>query len=143
MSDWAATFLGTIALATLVMAVIQVGFIVYAVRMVRRMYEMTYRVERELAPALEHLNRVTHDAARMSSLAVTQAERVNLVFRDVAARVDATAGVLQHTLRVPAREAVALLRAARVVIGALRAGRSAPVRGNGRRADEDEQLFIG
>ena len=50
------TFLGVIALATLVMALIQVGAISYMARMARRIEGLLGRVEHDLQPTVERIN---------------------------------------------------------------------------------------
>jgi len=55
-SFWAEVFLGIIALATLTMAAIQVGVIVYGVGMVRRVNRLLTQVEQELKPLADSLN---------------------------------------------------------------------------------------
>jgi two-component sensor histidine kinase len=142
-SDWAGVWLGVIALATLVMAFIQVAALVAGTRAARRMEAAIGRLEQDLKPILEQAHRVSAEAARMSSLATTQVERVDQVFADLARRVDQTAAVIQQALVTPAREGAALVSALRSTFAALRG-----LRGNGRRGpprgvDEDDALFIG
>jgi hypothetical protein len=142
-TDWAGLWLGVIAVSTLVMAVIQVGAIVYGARTARRLEVALGRVETDLRPILERAQQVSTDAARMSALAVVQVERADQLFAEVSQRVDQTAAVIQHALVAPAREGAALLAAARATLAALRglrgAGRRTPPRG----VEEDDALFIG
>ncbi|HEY8551432.1 MAG TPA: DUF948 domain-containing protein [Vicinamibacterales bacterium] len=143
MSDWAAIWLGVIACSTLVMALIQVGAIIYGARAARRLEVTLARVEGDLKPILERAQQLSTDAARMSALATAQVERVDQLFSDLAQRVDQTAAVIQQALVAPAREGAAFFAALRSTIAALRG-----LRGNGRRTpprgvEEDEALFIG
>ena len=142
-SDWAGVWLGVIALSTLVMAVIQVGAIIYGARAARRLEVVLGRVETDIKPILERAQQVSTDAARMSALAAVQVERVDQVFTDLTQRVDQTATMIQQALVSPAREGAALFAAVRATIGALRGlrghGRQTPPRG----VEEDDALFIG
>ena len=62
-------FLGIIAVATLVSAIVQVGVIVAAGLLVRRINRLANQVEQELKPLLTHLNAIGRDATRAASLA--------------------------------------------------------------------------
>jgi hypothetical protein len=141
-TDLAVAFLGAIALATLVMAVIQVGIIVYGARLARRAERLVGRIEHDIAPIIERLTSVSHEAARAASLAAHQVERVDRLVTDVSDRVDRTMATAQRALVAPAREAVALTAALKATVGTLRDARRQ------RRAarfgtDEDDALFIG
>ena len=48
-------FLGLIAVATVIMAVVQIGVILVLIRLARRVEEVSQRVEREIAPLAERL----------------------------------------------------------------------------------------
>jgi hypothetical protein len=136
-------WLGVIAISTLVMAIIQVGAIIYGARAARRLEVVLGRVETDLKPILERAQQVSTDAARMSALAAVQVERVDQVFSDLTQRVDQTATLIQQALVSPAREGAALFAAFRATLGALRglrgSGRQTPPRG----VEEDDALFIG
>lgn len=143
MTDWTPVFLGVIAVATLVMAVIQVGALVYGARTAQRLEQTLVRVETDLRPVLERARQVTDDAAKMSALAAVQVERVDQVFQDLSQRVDETAVMIQRALVTPAREGAALFSAVRAMVTALRG-----VGGGSRRTpptgvEEDDALFIG
>src|SRR5262249_58554071 len=63
-SVWADVFLGIIAVATLAMAIVQIGVIVAAGRLARRVDRLADQVERELKPLFVHANAIGRDAAR-------------------------------------------------------------------------------
>jgi hypothetical protein len=134
--------LGVIAVATLAMAVLQVGLVVVVARLGRRMDELARDVRQDLRPLIERATVVAENAARASSLAVVQVERADQLFSDLARRVDDTMAVVQGALLTPAREGRALLAAVTAAIGAFRELRMA---GRARSAamDEEESLFIG
>lgn len=138
MSDWNDVWLGIIALATLTMALIQVGLLVAGAILFRRVNALSARVERELQPLMDKVNAIGADAARISALATQQAERADTLFADVTRRVDTTLAVVQNAVVAPAREGMAIMAALRATIGAVRRKPRQPA---GR--DEDDPLFIG
>lgn len=142
MTDWSVVFLGIIALATLVMALIQVGAIVMGVRLARRVNELTTEVQREIRPTLAKLAAISDDAARVAATAVTQAERFDRVFGDITTRVDRAVSLASHAMLVPAREGIALVSAVRAVLAALKTTNRRR-RKRDRREAEDDALFIG
>ncbi len=132
--------LGVIALATLVMAIIQVGLVVYAARLARKAEALTTRIEQDVRPLIEQATSVVGNAVRVSSLAVTQMERADRVFSDLERRVGETASAIQTTVTTPAREGRALMAGIGAAIGALRHPEKRRARG---RVDEEDPLFIG
>lgn len=142
MNSTAVAFLGAIALATLVMAVIQVGAIIYGALLARRMHELVTRVERDVAPIIDRLTVMSTEASRAASLAAVQVEKVDKMVTDVTQRVDATMAMAQRALVTPAREGVALAAAVKATVDTLRELRRQ--RRAGRLgAEEDDALFIG
>ena len=139
MSVWSEVFLGIIALATLAMAVVQIGVLVAAGRAVRRLSRFVDHAERELQPLMGHLNTIGRDAARAASLATAQVERADRVFADLAQRVEDTMATMQATIVAPAREGKALWYALRAALDVLRDARRARAR---HRAEDEDALFI-
>jgi hypothetical protein len=140
-SRWGDVFLGVIAVATLVMAIVQVGIVVAAGRLARRIDALTEQFERDVKPLFGHLNAIGRDAARAAALATAQVERADQLFADVALRVDQTLNSVQSTLGAPAREARALLSAFKAAVHALKDLRHDGRARKGRSEDEDA-LFI-
>jgi hypothetical protein len=136
---WPAIFLGVIAVATVAMAVVQVGVIVAAGRLARRVERLADQVERELTPLFTHVNAIGRDASRAMALATAQVERADKLFGDLAAKIDQTVAMLQSNLVAPAREGRALLAALRAVLGAIRGARA---RARQAGADDEDALFI-
>ena len=62
-------FLGVIAGAVVVMAVVQVGSIVFAARAVRRLEHLVHQLEHDVRPMVASLQALTADAARATALA--------------------------------------------------------------------------
>ena len=72
MSVWTDIFLGVIAVATLITAILQVGVLVAAGRLAMRLMRLVDRLELEMKPLLCHLEASGRDAARATSLAAAQ-----------------------------------------------------------------------
>ena len=64
MSTWADVCLGIIAVATLAIAIVQIGVVVAAGRLARRIDTLTEQFEREVKPLFGHLNAIGRDASR-------------------------------------------------------------------------------
>jgi len=143
-SAWAVVFLGVIAVATLVMAVVQVLVVSHAARLGQQVERLARQVEEEIRPLLANLAAVSRDATVASSRALGQIERVDRLVADVMARVDETIALVQQVITTPVREGRAVLSAATAVIAALRAftggGQQAP---RPPRVDDEDPLFIG
>ena len=140
MIEWRDVFLGVIAVATLAIAVAQIGVIIAAGLLARRVAHMVDQFERDVKPLFGQLNAMGADAARAVALATAQVERADKLFSDVASRVEQTLTVVQGVMGAPAREGLAWLvafRAALQAIRDLRAGRTRRGRG-----DDEDALFI-
>ncbi len=143
MTDWSAVFLGVIALAVSVMAAIQVGIVVYGAKLARRVDALATQVDREIKPLLMHLNAIGEEAARATTLAAAQVERVDRLFADVTLRVEETASTLQSAIVAPAREGLALLSGVRAAFETLKGMRQAASPSHPAATDDDDPLFIG
>lgn len=139
MTDWGVVFLGVIAVATLVMAALQVAFFVAAGKASRRVEQAADSFHRELKPLIEHLDAIGRDAKRASSLAALQVERVDRMSADLADRLDRTLHTLQSAASGGAREGAAMLAAFRAALSAVRGFRSSRARTG---AEDDDALFI-
>lgn len=141
MSSTAVVFLGLIAVATLVTAAVQVALVVALIQTGRRLQALADRVEQDLRPLIANATAASNHAVRVSELAVSQVERADRLFADLAMRVEQASRLVHSTLLTPAREGRALLAAISAVIGAVRDGAAA--RAASAAADEDDPLFIG
>jgi hypothetical protein len=140
--SWSETFLGVIALATLVMAAIQVGALVAAARVMRQAQQTLTTVQQDIRPLIAKANDVADEARRTAVLATAQAEKVDRLVSDLAVRVEQTASVVQDAIITPAREGMAIVAALKAGLGALRGSRDSRPRAH-RTADEEDPLFIG
>ena len=142
MSIWAEVFLGVIALATFTMAAIQVGVIVYGMGVARRLNQLLTEVEREMKPLAASVNTIARDAARISSLAAGQVERVDRLVNGLTFRIEQTATTVQDAILRPLREGAAVMAGVKAVIEVFRelTGRSNQIP---TRKEDEDTLFIG
>jgi hypothetical protein len=134
------TFLGLIALATTVMAVLQVGAAIYAVRAARDATQAARELRSELAPILANARRATDDAARITALALTQVERVDQFVTTTTEQVTESLSALRDAVVGPVRQGTALWAGLKAALSFF-AERSERRRVDDE--DEDENLFIG
>ena len=155
MTDWNLVFLGVIAAATLIMALIQIGMIVVAAGVAKKAQaavagaqdalakaqETMTAVREDIRPLITKANAIADEASKTAALATAQAQKVDRMVTDLAARVDETSSLVQQAIVTPAREGIAILAAVRATLGALRAG--ADWRRRTSRSEEEDPLFIG
>jgi predicted PurR-regulated permease PerM len=154
-TDWSLVFLGVIAVATLVMALIQVGVIVVAAKLARQAQQAAAKaqetlvtaqqtivsVREELRPLIAKANGIAEEASRVATLATAQVQKVDRLVTDLTTRVDETSALVQQAIVTPAREGLAIMAAVKATLGALRAG--ADWRRRPSRSEEEDPLFIG
>jgi hypothetical protein len=138
-SDWAELFLGVIAAATLVMAIAQVGVLVAAGLLARRIERLTDRIDRELTPFFGHVTAIGRDASRAAALAAAQVEHADRLFADLVQRVDRLMNTVQTAVGVTAREGAAILAGFRAALTVIRETRASGARA---RAEDEDGLFI-
>lgn len=142
MSFWTELFLGVIAAATLVMALIQMSVIVYGWMLARRISHLVAQIEREMKPLADSLNALARDAARATAVVSDRVELVDKLFGDLTARIEQTAAALQNAVVAPLRDSAALMAGVRAALEVFRqlTRRPGPSR---TRAEEEDALFIG
>jgi len=140
-SAWTDVFLGIIAVATLTIAIVQIGVIVAAGRLARRIDSLAEQFERDVKPLFGHLDAIGRDASHAAALAAAQVERADQLFADVALRIEQGLNTVQSTLGVPAREGRALLSAFKAAIHAIRDLRH-NARARQAHAEDEDALFI-
>lgn len=133
-------FLGVIASAVLVMAVIQVAVIVMAARAARHVTRLATQLEQDIRPLIANLQSVTTDAARATAIAAAQVERADRLFTEMSARMEQTLGTVQDALTMATRGG-AWLAGLKAAIAAFRDLRSPARRPSS--VDEEDALFIG
>lgn len=140
-TNWPLIFLGVIAMATLIMALIQVGAIVAVLRIARQAQATLSMVQRDVQPLIAKANDLAGEASKTMTLATAQAEKVDRLVTDLTRRIDETSSVVQHAIVTPAREGIAIVSGIKAALGALR---RSDFRGRpGRHGDEEDPLFIG
>ena len=95
-----------------------------------------------MKPLAESINTIARDAARISSLAAGQVERVDRLVTDLTARIEQTATTVQDAILRPLRDGAAIMSGVKAVIDVFRELTNRPGASRAR-ADEDEALFIG
>jgi len=137
-STWATVFLGIIAMATLITAILQVVLLVAAAQLVRRLMKFVEDLDRQIKPIIGHVDAIARDASRVASLAAAQVERVDQVLNSAVVRIEELLSHMQTLVVSTLREGNALMMGVRAVMAAIRAfqGRKR------RRAEDDETLFI-
>jgi hypothetical protein len=134
-------WLGIIAVAVLVMAVIQVAAIVFAMSAARRIGQVADRLEQNLNPVVSNLQTITSEAARMTTLAAAQVERADRMFADLARRAEQVMAAVP-TLLGPAGKGLAFLNGIKAAVAAIQELRRSSRRGAAH-PDEEDALFIG
>jgi hypothetical protein len=137
--NWDSVFLGAIAAATLVMAIVQIGAVVAGARLAKRLEQLADEVHREIRPLVARATEVADEARRAAALAGQQVERVDRLLYDVSQRVTDTAEVLQRTVVGPIREGSAILAGLKAGFEALRGVRSS----RSAKVEDEDALFIG
>ena len=142
MNDWSGLFLGVIAVATVAMALIQIGAIIAVLRLAREAQAVIASVQRDVKPLLARATEIVDEASRTVSLATVQAQKVDKLVTDLTRRVDETSTLVQQAIVTPAREGMAIVAAVKAAMGVFRG--LGDFRGRpGRPGDEEDPLFIG
>jgi len=140
-TDWNPVFLGIIAVATLVMALIQVGAIVFAARLGAQVQQLATTVQEDIRPLIARANAIAEEASRTATIATAQAQKIDRLVTDLTRRIDDTSLVVQEAIVTPAREGLAIVAALKAGLGALRGFRD--LRGRPARVEDEDALFIG
>ena len=133
-------FLGIIAAAVLVMAVIQVAIVVIASRTASRLTALASQLEHDIRPLVTNLQTIAADAARATAVAAAQVDRADKLFTDMSSRFDQTLTTVQDALLSAAR-GNAWMAAVKAVLAAYRDFRSPSRRSS--TVEEEDALFIG
>ena len=141
MNDWSQAFLGVIAGATALMAIVQIGAIVVLARVAVQVQGILTTVRKDVGPLLVRANAIADEASRTATLATAQAEKIDRLVTDLARRVDETSAIIQQAIIAPAREGMAVIAALKAGFGVLRGLKD--VRGRQGGVDDEDALFIG
>jgi hypothetical protein len=137
-TTWATVFLGIIAMATLVTAILQVVVLVAAAQLVKRVGRFVDIVEQDVRPIIANVGSIARDASRVASLAAAQVERADQMLSSTVHRLEDLLTHIQTLVTNTLREGNALMMAVRAVMAVIRAfqGRRR------RRGEDDDALFI-
>lgn len=142
-------FLGLIAAAVVVMAIVQIAVLLFAARAARTVGEAVSRIERDVRPIVTNLQAISAEAARATASASAQVERLQKSLDTVLDRVDTASARVEQTLQTiqegilaPAREGFGMLQAIKAFFSGARAARSRP-RPRPSPSEEEDALFIG
>lgn len=138
MSTWATVFLGVIAIATLITAILQVVVLLAAAQLVRRLGRFVDIIEQDVRPIIANVASIARDASRVASMAAAQVERADQMLSNTVHRLEELLAHIQTLVANTLREGNALMMGVRAVMAAIRAfqGRRR------RRGEDDEALFI-
>jgi len=144
-SETGELFLGIIAFAVMIMALIQVGAIFAGLRLAKRVDQLATQLDQEIKPLIANLTAMSSEAARAAALAAKQAERIDKVFGEMVERVDQTLAAAQEFVNGPARQGMAIMAGVKAVVDTFRGLREASRRRTAARpvVEEEESLFIG
>jgi hypothetical protein len=117
MSD---VYLGVIAAATLLMALVQIGVLVAGIIAVKRMHKVLGRVEDSVRPVLAHVDDLVVDATESIAVVRGQLDRVERQTVHLLTRTEQAVQRVEGYLVAPAREGIALAAGARALVGGLR-----------------------
>lgn len=139
MSDWAVVWLGVMAIALVVTAVMQFASSFAVIKLAKQATQTIKDVQREIQPLIEKAHRIADDAQRTTAIAALQAERLDELVRTTTERVSDTLGLVQGAIVEPLRKGsmvMAIARAAFAIFNNRNDRR--------RQAREDEDaLFVG
>ena len=141
MTDTGQVFLGIIAVATGVMALVQVGAIIVLARVATQVRQLATTVQQDIRPLLVRATAIADEAQKTATLATAQAQKIDRLVTDLTHRVDETSLVIQQAIITPAREGLALFAALKAGLAALRGMRD--FRGRPGAVDDEDALFIG
>ena len=138
MNTWATVFLGIIAMATLVTAILQVVVLIAAALLVKRVGRFVDVIEQDVRPIIANVGSIARDASRVASLAAAQVERADQMLSSTVRRLEDLLAHVQTLVVSTLRDGNAFMMGLRAVMAAIRAfqGRRR------RRGEDDEALFI-
>jgi len=123
--------------------VLQVVAVIIAARAVSRVADTVSRLDADVRPIVSNLQQITSDAARATSLAAAQVERIDRVMGDVSRHVEQTAKAIPHLIE-SARDGFTVLGGLKAVVSAFKEMRRS--QGDYERPtsmEEEDALFIG
>jgi hypothetical protein len=150
MESWGVFFLGLIAVSSLAQTAFLVRLAFEGRRVARRVDEIQVRLDRDIRPAIDNLNRFSQNLGEVSDLVLQQVRRIDSVVADTAAKIQETTAALHSSAVAPLAPVLDMaaflqgLRRGYAVYRQLRGFEKRGPHGNGRNypVAEDEHLFI-
>ena len=143
MNEWSQVFLGVIAVATALMALVQIGAIVVLARVAGQVQSIVATIQTDIRPLIARANGIAEEASRTATLATAQAQKIDRLMTDLTRRVDETSVVIQQAILTPAREGMAIIAALKAGFGVLKGLGIRDMRGRHGGVDDEDALFIG
>ena len=141
MTETSNTFLAIIAVATAIMALIQIGAIVVLARIAKEVRDVVAMIQQDVRPLIARATAIADEASRTAALATAQAQKIDRLVTELGRKVEETSSVVQEAIITPAREGLAIVAALKAGLAALRGARD--LRGRGAGVDDEDALFIG
>jgi len=140
-TDWSQAFLGVIAVATALMALVQIGTLVVLARVALQVRDVVSTLNQDIRPLIARVSAIADEAQKTATIAAAQAQKIDRLVTDLARRVDETSLVVQQAIIRPAREGMAIVAALKAGFGALKGFRE--MRGRHGGVEDEDALFIG
>ena len=112
--------LSVIAVATVIMAVVQIGVVLFTSRLAKRVNRLVDVIEREIKPTLARVDAVSSDVARVTSLASNQAERLDQITSDLIDKIDEILTAADRSGFAPLKQGAGFLFGLRAALSAFR-----------------------
>ena len=112
--------LSVIAAATVIMAVVQIGVVVFAARLAKRVSRLVDVIEHEIKPTLARVDAVSSDVARVTSLASNQAERLDQITSQLIEKIDDILTVADRSGFAPLKQGAGFLFGLRAALSVFR-----------------------
>ena len=112
--------LSVIAVATVIMAVVQIGVVLFTSRLAKRVNRLVDVIEREIKPTLARVDTVSSDVARVTSLASNQAERLDQIASHLIEKIDEILTVADRSVFAPLKQGAGFLFGLRAALLAFR-----------------------
>ena len=98
MNDWSQVFLGVIAVATALMALMQIGAVVVLARVATQVRDIVSTLQQDIRPLIGRASAIAEEASKTATLATAQAQKIDRLVTELARRVDETSAVVQQAV---------------------------------------------
>ena len=132
-------YLATMTVVLAVMALMQIGAVIVAVIVGKKVIALTEELRREVGPLVAKAHKISDDAQRVTTLAVRQVERIDQLLTDTQENIGHTFGLVQQAVVEPVRQGAAVVAAVRAALSAFRSWQDRSHHGR----DDEDALFVG